>query len=193
MKKIVIIPEALDDRKKSWRKLLTQVDKTKANGYAFIGEWLCEGERAELEVGSFILCYDETGSRKYTCPVVRLFKVVENGLQEVFYWEGRYGERSWALAVRDDIAAILAEAQKQEPKERSLQIPDEILAELATMQKRFRELYSQYGLCGIGDSDGVHLTSEAFLATFADCNVSDSDHTEKLTTTAYGVTFFCVK
>jgi hypothetical protein len=133
MKKIVIIPEALDDRKKSWRKLLTQVDKTKANGYAFIGEWLCEGERAELEVGSFVLCYDETGSRKYTCPVVRLFKVEENSLQEVFYWEGHYGERSWALAVRDDIAAILAEAQGQESEEGSplVSISDEeLIAEL---------------------------------------------------------------
>lgn len=115
MKKIVMIPETLDDRKKSWRKHLERVDKEQSNGYAFIGEWLRAGERAELEVGSFILCYDETGSRKYTYPVVHLFRVgVENDLEEVFYWEGRYGERSWALAVRDEIASILA--QKQEPK-----------------------------------------------------------------------------
>jgi hypothetical protein len=32
MKKIVRIPETLDERKKTWRKLLTQVDKTKARG-----------------------------------------------------------------------------------------------------------------------------------------------------------------
>ena len=56
MKKIVRIPGSLDDRKKTWRKLLTQVDKTKANGYAFIGNWLRAGERAELVVGSFVLC-----------------------------------------------------------------------------------------------------------------------------------------
>jgi len=133
MKKIVMVPETLDDRKKSWRKLLTQVDKEQSNGYAFIGEWLRAGERAELEVGSFIICYDEVGSRKYTCPVVRLFKVVENDLEEVFRWEGRYGERSWALAVRDDIAAILAEAQGQESEEGSplANISDEeLIAEL---------------------------------------------------------------
>jgi len=117
MKKIVMIPETLDERKKTWRKLLTQVDKTKANGYAFIGNWLRAWERAELEMGSFILCYDEPGSVKNWYPVVRVFKVVENGLEKVYRWEGNFGERSWALAVRDDIAAILAEAQGQEPQE----------------------------------------------------------------------------
>lgn len=76
------------------------------------------------------------------------------------------------------------------------QIPDEILAELATMQKRFQELYGEYGLCGIGDSTGVQLASEAFLDTFADYSTSDfnyPDYTEKLTTTAYGVKFFCIR
>ena len=132
MKKIVMIPETLDERKKTWRKLLEKVDKEKSNGYAFVGEWLRAGERAELEVGSFILCYDEPGSMKNWYPVVRLFKV-GNDLDEVFHWEGNICERSWALAVRDDIAAILAEAQGQEPEEGSLlaRISDEdLVAEL---------------------------------------------------------------
>ena len=54
-------------------------------------------------------------------PVVRMFKVgVENDLDEVYRWEGNIRERSWALAVRDEIAAILAEAEGQEPEEGSL-------------------------------------------------------------------------
>lgn len=133
MKKIVMIPETLDGRKKTWRKLLTGVDKTKTNGYAFIGEWLREGERAELKIGSFILCYDEDGSLKHWYPVVRLFKVVEDGLEEVYRWEGRTHERSWALAVRDEIAAILAEAEGWEPEEISPLAnisDDELIAEL---------------------------------------------------------------
>jgi len=133
MKKIVMVPETLDERKKSWRKLLEGVDKEKANGYAFVGEWLKAGERAELEVGRFILCYDEAGSMKNWYPVVRLFKVLENGLEEAYRWEGSIRERSWALAVRDEIAAILAEAQGQEPEEGSplASISDEeLIAEL---------------------------------------------------------------
>jgi len=119
MKKIVMVPETLDERKKSWRKHLERVDREQSNGFAFVGEWLRAGERSELEIGSFILCYDEAGSMKNWYPVVRLFKVLENDLEEVFRWEGSVRERSWALAVRDEIAAILAEAQGQEPEEGS--------------------------------------------------------------------------
>ena len=136
MKKIVMVPEALDERKKTWRKHLKSVDKTRTNGYAFVGDWLRAGEREELEVGSFILCYDEPGSMKNWYPVVRMFKVVENGLEEVFHWEGNTRERSWALAVRDEISAILAEAQGQEPEEGSLlaRISDEAL--IAELERR---------------------------------------------------------
>ncbi len=67
-------------------------------------------------------------------PVVRMFKVgIENDLDEVYRWEGDFRERSWALAVRDDIAAILAEAQGQEPEEGSLLArfsDEELIAEL---------------------------------------------------------------
>ncbi len=134
MKKIVMIPETLDRRKKTWRKHLESVDKTKANGYAFVGEWLRAGERAELEVGSLILCYDEAGSMKNWYPVVRVLKVDgDTDLEEVYRWEGNTRERSWALAVRDDIAAILAEAQGQEPEEGSLLaniFDEDLIAEL---------------------------------------------------------------
>lgn len=135
MKKIVMIPVALDERRKRWRKHLESVDKEKANEYAFVGNWLRAGERAELEVGSFILCYDELGSMKNWYPVVRMLKVgIEDDLlDEVYYWEGDFRERSWVLAVRDDIAAILAEAQGQEPKEGSLLArfsDEELIAEL---------------------------------------------------------------
>jgi len=133
VKKIVMVPEALDERKKTWRKHLKSVDKTRTNGYAFVGDWLRAGEREELEVGSLILCYDEPGSMKNWYPVVRLFKVgVENDLDEVFHWEGNTRERSWALAVRDDIAAILADVQGQEPEESPLAgfSDQELIAEL---------------------------------------------------------------
>ena len=134
MKKIVMIPKSLDDRHKCWRKLLTHVDREQSNGYAFVGDWLRAGERAEVEVGSLILCYDEVGSRKNWCPVVRLLKVeVDNDLEEVFHWEGNFRERSWALAVRDDIAAILDAQGEESPEEGSLLAglsDEELIAEL---------------------------------------------------------------
>ncbi len=136
MKKIVMVPGALDSRHKCWRKLLTHVDRELSSGFAFAGDWLRAGERAELEVGSLILCYDDVGSRKNWRPVVRLLKILENGaedFEEVFRWDGDFRERSWALAVRDDIAAILAEEQGQQPEEGSLLAglsDEELIAEL---------------------------------------------------------------
>lgn len=104
------IPKSEDTRKKSWRKELVNVDQTQPNGYAFIGNWLKGGERAELEVGAFVLAYDEPGSMKHWSPHVRLFKVQANGeLGKVFEWEGDSQEKSWALAVRDEIANLINE------------------------------------------------------------------------------------
>src|SRR5690606_35181967 len=60
-KVIVNIPSARDNRKKNWAKVLESVDTTKPNGYAFLGNWLRRGERAELTVGSYVLTYDEPG------------------------------------------------------------------------------------------------------------------------------------
>ena len=76
------------------------------------------------------------------------------------------------------------------------QIPDEILMDLAAMQKRFRELYGEYRLCGIGDDAGVHINDEAFIATFKDYETSAFDHKdyfEKLTATVHGIKFFCIR
>ena len=64
MKVIVGIPEPVDRRKKSWRKHLTNVDTTKTNGYAFDGNWLRAGERAELPVGALVMCYVSRDRRR---------------------------------------------------------------------------------------------------------------------------------
>ena len=101
-----------------------------------------------------------------------------------------------ASDVKDNHDAVEMNQVQDITKVKENQIPDEILAELATMQKRFRELYGQCRLCGIGDSTGVHLTSEAFLDTFTDFETFDfklPGYTEQLETTAYGVKFFCIR
>ena len=113
---IVRIPPTADRRKKTWRKHLVGVDTSRSNGYAFDGEWLRADERAELPVGALILGYDEPGSMKNRYPLVRVWRVdatADGGLAEVYRYEGAPGERSWALAVRDEIAALLAEADPE--------------------------------------------------------------------------------
>lgn len=139
-KVIVTIPKAEDSRKKNWAKLLTGVDPSKSNGFAFVGDWLRRGERAEVEVGALILLYDEPGSMKNWYPHVRLMRAEADGtLTTVLDYEGRVAERSWALAVRDQIAAILAEQseateQESRPEIDLSNVPTEDL--IAELQRR---------------------------------------------------------
>src|SRR5690606_35513908 len=130
VKAIVEIPAKKDDRKKSWAKALESVDVTKSNGYAFVGNWLRRGEKAELPVGSFVLTYDEPGSMKNWYPEVVLYRVTEDGLEMVHEYKGDYRERSWALSVRDDIAAILAESQGEAPNPLAGYSDEELITEL---------------------------------------------------------------
>jgi hypothetical protein len=96
--------------------------------------------------------------------------------------------------LEDDHDAKIQLQYIAEPKEN--QIPDEILRELAIMHKRFQELYRKYGLCGIGDSAGVHITDQAFLGTFTDYETFDFKHpgySEQLEAVIHGVKFFCIR
>ena len=109
MKVIVDIPEAKDRRKKAWRKALCGVDISKTNGYAFEGNFLRCGEKAELPVNSYVLAYDEAGSTKNWYINIRLFKIMADAsLEEVLDYSGEIRQYGWALAVRDQIAEILA-------------------------------------------------------------------------------------
>jgi len=112
-KVIVKVPEPLDGRFKYWRKVLSGVDITKTNGYAFQGEWVTAGRKVEVTVGSYLLAYDEVGSRKCHYPVVRLMQVTpEGGLVQVKDEKGEVVAEglSWALDLRDRIAYILAKS-----------------------------------------------------------------------------------
>src|SRR5690606_39631376 len=82
LKTIVEIPAKRDDRKKAWAKALESVDVTKSNGYAFVGNWLRRGEKAELPIGSFVLTYDAPGSMKNWYPVVKLYRVTPDRSEE---------------------------------------------------------------------------------------------------------------
>lgn len=112
---IIEVPQKQHSRKKSWRKLLTSVDRSQSNGYAFVGDWLTPAEKAEVPAGSLILCYDESGSRKNWYPRIRVLRVESDGeLTEVYQYEGDTNERSWALSVRDKIADLIDSGPDEE-------------------------------------------------------------------------------
>lgn len=110
-KVIVSIPEKADRRFKAWRKLLTHVNREQKGGYAFGGSWLQAGRKEELDVGSFVLLYDEIGSMKYHDPHVWLAVVSDSGeLHPVEDAQGaiKVSGADWALEIRDRVAAVLA-------------------------------------------------------------------------------------
>ena len=105
---IVTIPASLDFRKKSWRKRLERINRDCANGYAFEGPWLRAGELAEVPVGTYIMGYDEPGSMKNWRPAVHVWRVESaDTLTPLYEFYGDVHMRSWALACRDAIAALI--------------------------------------------------------------------------------------
>jgi hypothetical protein len=106
-RRIVVIRPIGDRRFKQWVKVVTGVDTTIPNGYAFQGSFIGLDRKAELAVGTFLLYFGMEGSRTRQWPCVALKEVTPDGRLETLY--ERYDlDRSWALDVRDDIAAIIA-------------------------------------------------------------------------------------
>jgi hypothetical protein len=108
VKQIVEVRDFGDRRYKQWARLLTSVDRSKSDGYAFQGEFLALGRKHELEVGSLVLYYGEAGSRNNHCPCVRVQRVEADGGLSTIYQKMDLG-RNWVLDVRDEIAELIAE------------------------------------------------------------------------------------
>lgn len=129
-----LVPGSRDSRFKSWARLIRKVDTSRKDGYAFEGPWLRRGRMDELPVGSLVILYDETGSRRYRTPYVEVLRLREDGSWEpVEDGQGPLAARSWdwALLLRDRLAAVL----QQEQESPLGQVPTAVLAhELATRE-----------------------------------------------------------
>lgn len=113
MKVKVFVPDAEDSRFKSWGKVVTRVDLNQRNGYAFEGRWLRRGQLDELEVGAVVLLYDEVGSRAKHAPWVTVHEVAAPAGADETGELTKIAENhglSWALALRDLVAAKLGQA-----------------------------------------------------------------------------------
>ena len=110
----ISLPFSKDERFKSWRKILTGIDKSKDNGYAFLGDFVStfKNKDIELPIGTYLMVYDEVGSVKYHSPEVYVYRVDgEFQLTELFCsfsW-------NWALDLRDEVAKLFEdnEAKKE--------------------------------------------------------------------------------
>jgi hypothetical protein len=105
-RRIVFISPIGDRRFKRWVKTVEAVDTTVPNGYAFQGTFVRFDRKVELPIGTLLLYFGMEGTRTRQWPCVALKEVTPDGLETLYE---RYDlDRSWALDVRDDIAAIVA-------------------------------------------------------------------------------------
>ena len=114
MKKIIDVPRIGEARFKQWAKTVASVDTERTTGYAFEGEFIFQ--LAELHVGTYMLAFGSEGTRAKNTPLVVLYRVTTDGLEEVYRKE-KLSVTKWALEVRDDIAQIINEKQENNPLE----------------------------------------------------------------------------
>ena len=114
MKKIIDVPRIGEARFKQWTKTVASVDTKKTTGYAFEGEFILQ--LAELHVGTYMLAFGSEGTRAKNTPLVVLYRVTTDGLEEVYRKE-KLSVTKWALEVRDDIAQIINATQENNPLE----------------------------------------------------------------------------
>lgn len=105
----------LSNKFKSWARVITMVDTTKTNGYAFIGGFIPINQLVELKENDFVLTYDETGSQRNRNYKACLYKIENEEVRLIFE---EYG-RDWVLKLRDKSAELInKEKTKKNPLEK---------------------------------------------------------------------------
>ncbi|GAB4528691.1 MAG: hypothetical protein OHK0046_47880 [Anaerolineae bacterium] len=95
-----------DGRYDAWVKLVDRVDTNKTNGYAFEGAFVPNRTVEITNENKLFIVMSRTGSRKYATNTYRVV-VLRNGRLEAT--DVMTDDPSWALVIRDRVAALLDE------------------------------------------------------------------------------------
>lgn len=102
--RIKIKPEYFSGNRKSWFKLVSDVDTEKTNGYAFNGDFIEINKETDVEIGSIIIECRPSGSVKNWGKKGIIHKVIENDIEEISH---EYDYMKDFLSFRDAVAAEL--------------------------------------------------------------------------------------
>jgi hypothetical protein len=106
--------EEHDTRFRSWAKEIISVDASKSNGYAFEGDFINEGT-VEVEIKPRLyLVMTTAGSRKYQTRTYTVVAMDADGNLAATDIQTTDKTRGWALRIRDQVAALLAEMEANE-------------------------------------------------------------------------------
>lgn len=100
----VEVPLVGDERHKNWAKVVSNVDPSKASGWAFEGEFIAAGGIQDVPAGSVVLVYGERGSRTNPAAEARVYTANADGTLSP---EARATGRAWARTLRDTVQELL--------------------------------------------------------------------------------------
>jgi hypothetical protein len=100
----VEVPLVGDERRKSWAKVVTAVDESKASGWAYDGEFVATGGVQDVPAGAVLLVYGERGSRANPQIEARVYRANADGT--LSHHASARG-RAWARTLRDAVAELL--------------------------------------------------------------------------------------
>lgn len=113
-----VTPDERDTRFKSWCKFIDEVDPSKQNGFAFVGEFVRDGT-VEIEVKpQLFLVAVTSGSMKYHNTTYRVVAMNAEGQLERTDIIATDKTPGWALRIRDRVAALLATLVSSPPSPR---------------------------------------------------------------------------
>lgn len=101
----VEVPLVGDERRKNWAKVVTNVDPSKASGWAFEGEFIAAGGIQDVPAGSVVLVYGERGSRTNPASEAQVFTANADG---TLTREAQASGRAWARTLRDTVEELVA-------------------------------------------------------------------------------------
>jgi hypothetical protein len=98
------VPVVGDERRKNWAKIVTNVDPSKASGWAFEGDFIAVGGIQDVPAGAILLVYGEKGSRANPSAEAKVFTANADGTLTL---EASAGGRAWARTLRDDVVELI--------------------------------------------------------------------------------------
>jgi hypothetical protein len=97
-----------DNRFQFWAKRVTSVDNRSTNGYSFVGDFVRDGT-VDAQPGVYLI-HTQNGSRNYPVEHYSVLILNDDGTitDSSIYTNSSQGQ-GWALRIRDQVAALLAE------------------------------------------------------------------------------------
>lgn len=99
-----------------WAKVVTEIDKSQQNGYAFVGEFIKPG--AVVDIGSYVVLVRGEGSWKHPHSHIYLYRITKDGAEELY--NGSWNTKADKVKAINEMAKIVNSSSVDSEKARAL-------------------------------------------------------------------------